>query len=542
MKPIVQEALSQLKKTRGKRKFPFYEVVIDIQNGLEPAQRLAFAQEFLALAERIKDIHAQANAHNALGGAYHQLRKPDESAYHFQQALAFFETLSIPSQVAKLYRNIGIVFWEVGDYNQALTYYQKSLSIVEDTDDTKGIARTYNNLGSLYGILNRNEEALNYFEKALDLAKKEQMQTQIAYLYNNIGEIHLNNGDPKRALEYMNLSIEASKTNPDKANVDFALLNIGKAYRLLHQNEAAKESIRSCQNLVQRGQDFGLQASCALELARIEISQGQYRLAVDHLEAALVLAEKSQVKSLLLEIYKELTETLPIVEDYRKAVDYFRKYVNEKENYFSEKTAKTLAEMETRARIQKMTQEAEFLKQKNEALKTAFRKMEQIARTDELTGLPNRREIMRKLKEQVHLYERKQIPFTVAIADLDFFKNLNDTYGHLEGDKVLKKLGKVVSSTLRGEDFIGRWGGEEFLLIFPATALAEATIVAERIRAKVEKTSFSKRKRIYHVTLTIGLAQMAPERTIDDLVSEADQWLYQGKAEGRNRVRSLMPS
>jgi diguanylate cyclase (GGDEF)-like protein len=442
----------------------------------------------------------------------------------------------MPAQIAKLYRNIGIVFWELGDYQEALKYYLQSLTIVEKTEDKKGLARTYNNLGSLYGILNRNADALTYFEKALKLSQTEHLQLQTTYLYNNIGEIYLNGGEPQKALAYFTRSIEEGSKAPETANTVYATLNIAKCYRLLGRYQESKEILESCREAIESGQDRVLHANLLLELARIAVASNYYEKALEYLENGLSLAKNAQIKTVALDIYKELTECLPRMNEYSKAVTYFREYIHLKDNYFSEKTAKMVAELETRSRIIKIAHEADLLKQKNAELRAAFKKMEQIAKTDTLTRLPNRREITGKLKEQYRLYVRKNAPFSIAIIDIDHFKKVNDTFGHIEGDRVLRKFGKLIRSALREEDFAGRWGGEEFLLIFPLTTIEEARIITERIRETVVKTSFLPKEKTVTITVTIGLSQIRDGMSVDKLLSEADTYLYEGKKTGRNRV------
>jgi diguanylate cyclase (GGDEF)-like protein len=536
MDSFLQEKIDQLKRTKGKRRFALYQIVTDIQRGLEPQERLKYGQEYLSLGYHFSDLEAQANAHNSLGGSYYQLRDLDNAAHHFQQAFELFETLNMPAQVAKLYRNIGIVFWELGDYQEALKYYLRSLAIVEKTEDKKGLARTYNNLGSLYGILNQNADALSYFEKALKLSQTEHLQLQTTYLYNNIGEIYLNTGEPQKALPYFNRSIEEGEKSSETANTAYATLNIAKCYRLLGRFNESKDTLVSCRDAIESGQDRVLHANLLLEFARIEKTARNYKEAVKYLENGLSLSKKTQIKTVALEIYKELTECLPLMKAYSKAVTYYREYLQLKDVYFSEKTAKMVAELEMRSRIIKIAHEAEWLKQKNAELKAAFKKMEQIAKTDTLTHLPNRREITGKLKEQYRLYVRKNAPFSIAIIDIDHFKKVNDSFGHIEGDRVLRKFGKLLRTSLREEDFAGRWGGEEFLLIFPLTTIEEASIITERIRETVEKTSFLPKEKMVPITVTIGLSQINDDMSMDKLLSEADARLYEGKKAGRNRI------
>jgi diguanylate cyclase (GGDEF)-like protein len=153
--------------------------------------------------------------------------------------------------------------------------------------------------------------------------------------------------------------------------------------------------------------------------------------------------------------------------------------------------------------------------------------------TDALTGLLNRHAIYPILNQELERSARYARPFSIILFDIDEFKAVNDTFGHLEGDKVLKELSKLVSGLLRKTDYACRWGGEEFLLILPETDTAEAQILAERIRMKIEDTFFTQ---VYNVTASFGVVAYRTGLGLEALIECADKALYQAKNNGRNQV------
>jgi diguanylate cyclase (GGDEF)-like protein len=155
------------------------------------------------------------------------------------------------------------------------------------------------------------------------------------------------------------------------------------------------------------------------------------------------------------------------------------------------------------------------------------------ALTDALTGLLNRHALYPILNQELDRSARYARPFSIILFDVDEFKAVNDTFGHLEGDKVLKELSNLVSGLLRKTDYAGRWGGEEFLLILPETDTAEALILAERIRMKVEDTFFTQ---IYNVTASFSVVAYRTGQNLEALLECADKALYQAKNNGRNQV------
>ncbi|MBV8201757.1 MAG: sensor domain-containing diguanylate cyclase, partial [Acidobacteria bacterium] len=162
---------------------------------------------------------------------------------------------------------------------------------------------------------------------------------------------------------------------------------------------------------------------------------------------------------------------------------------------------------------------------------------------ESLTGLLRREAILEHLDHELERAQRYGRPLTLAMADLDHFKEVNDRYGHLAGDTLLKAVSQVASEGLRSTDMIGRYGGEEFLVVLPETEIAGAVSVAEKIRSLVQKTSVPMEDgTLVRVTISIGLASLRQSHprqerlTSRDLIAAADRSLYEAKNKGRNRV------
>lgn len=174
----------------------------------------------------------------------------------------------------------------------------------------------------------------------------------------------------------------------------------------------------------------------------------------------------------------------------------------------------------------------------NESMADANRMLLLASQTDGLTGLPNHRSIHESLADEMEWAQSKGDPVTLCLFDVDHFKSFNDTFGHLAGDDCLRLLAKTVREVLRGGDILGRYGGEEFAVIFRRTSLAQAVFVAERIRSHIESTDFGHRK----VTVSLGLASSDEAfGGANELIQAADEALYAAKRGGRNRTSIHMP-
>src|SRR5690554_2006934 len=179
--------------------------------------------------------------------------------------------------------------------------------------------------------------------------------------------------------------------------------------------------------------------------------------------------------------------------------------------------------------------EASRLKVRNNLVKLA-ETHERASRTDDLTGLSNRRDMQNRLSVEFSRYQRSGHHFSIALIDLDLFKNINDQFGHAAGDDVLREFSALIGTVIRQTDVASRWGGEEFLILLPDTSLLQALALAERLRAEVAKTSFISKGARMPVTISAGVCSIAKAGSISDLLKQADINLYSAKEDGRNRI------
>ncbi|HEX9744548.1 MAG TPA: diguanylate cyclase [bacterium] len=173
-----------------------------------------------------------------------------------------------------------------------------------------------------------------------------------------------------------------------------------------------------------------------------------------------------------------------------------------------------------------------------------YEEVRRLSVTDSLTTLSNRRALMSRLENEFTRARRYKSPFSIAIADLDDFKKINDTYGHLAGDAVLRAVSAIMKESVRTVDFAGRWGGEEIALMFPQTNLEGALIACSRLRTQIEELVVEFEGVKLKVTLSIGVATLNHEdyeiKSVDDMVALADTAMYLAKASGKNQVKHFL--
>ena len=165
-----------------------------------------------------------------------------------------------------------------------------------------------------------------------------------------------------------------------------------------------------------------------------------------------------------------------------------------------------------------------------------YRELRQLMNKDSLTGLLNHVSLKLCLEREVAAAERRPVSFCFAMIDIDFFKSINDNYGHPEGDRVIKTLSRLLINRLRESDIAGRYGGEEFAVVLKNTSLEDCVKVVECIRNGFSEIQFTVGDSHYSSTFSAGIVQWTPKMTMEELVSSADEALYKAKNQGRNRV------
>lgn len=164
-------------------------------------------------------------------------------------------------------------------------------------------------------------------------------------------------------------------------------------------------------------------------------------------------------------------------------------------------------------------------------------KLVEMSRLDPMTKLLNRSHLEQVLIEEMHRSQRYGTDLSVLMIDIDFFKTINDTYGHLCGDQVIRRIANLLTDTLRRIDIVGRYGGEEFCCVLPETRADNAVVLAERLRESVEETEFVFGEETFRVTISIGVAEQGQGcETLERLIKAADDALYASKKNGRNKL------
>ncbi len=203
--------------------------------------------------------------------------------------------------------------------------------------------------------------------------------------------------------------------------------------------------------------------------------------------------------------------------------------------------SEVLRQESLREEMESLNQNLSRMKKEVDQVHEKRRALEKEIHIDPLTGIANRRALRERLKSELYRFQRYRQFFSMILFDVDRFKVINDQYGHWAGDRCLKEIIKRIKPILRETDFIGRWGGDEFLVIFPGTDLESAVAVAERLRKLIENTRFIYHKQEISLTVSVGVTEIQDADQSQEVVfNRVDKAMYKAKKSGRNKVAVIL--
>lgn len=260
---------------------------------------------------------------------------------------------------------------------------------------------------------------------------------------------------------------------------------------------------------------------------------------MDGYETCTILKSNPEFKDVPIIFLTAKVEIKDIIKGFEVGgVDYISKPYNSLELKSRVKTHLELKRVsnEEQELIEALKEANKKIENQNNELNKLLKKFEILSKTDSLTGLFNRRCILDTIEQIENDSLINNSTFSIVMSDIDFFKFVNDTYGHNFGDEVLKEIANLISSNIRKSDFLSRWGGEEFLIIFSNTTIDEAQSLAEKIRKIISEHIFKINENEIKITMTFGVSEYKKGDLIDVTIKKADNALYKGKNSGRNIV------
>jgi len=515
-----------------------------------------------------------------------------------QSALALAKAEGYRCGLGYALRNLGFCEYATGNYEEALTTLSESLTLAHRLGDQLLERDCLNYIGAVYAGMGELETALEYVEKTYRLNLGLSDEAGVAFSLNNIGILYHQMGRDEESIQVKLEGIKLARKLQDPVREAFTLCNLVPSYIALKRLEEAiqtsQQTLELCRRLqlndleikvlVNLGETLGLQGNyrtslevleqafsqayqsgskellvnCWLTMATVYLGQGSYAQALEVLRQGLGETQALGAKELEFLVHQRLAQTYKALGDFATALEHFQIYHQLEQEVRTQSAERKLRVMGIQRELDQAKAEAEIERLRSVELARALEALEQAnrekttllhqleARTaelalkviqDPLTRLYNRRYLEESLANEFGQAWQMGWPLSIAIMDVDNFKQVNDNFSHLVGDMVLQTVAGIIQANARSTDIVARYGGEEFVLVLPRTAPEAAIRVCERIRQAVEDHNWSNIHPNLGVTLSLGLCSDIGLPNHEKMLDAADTKLYQAKRAGKNRIK-----
>ena len=498
------------------------------------------AREAIDLARATGDVAGEAQALYCLGRNLHSRADYPAVIETQNSALALFRALGDPHGEARCSNLLGITHRQLSDYGRALELYDAALKGFRDTGDRKWQARVLSNIGSVEIQLGNHGAALDLFDQALDLRREIGDNEGVGFDLNNAaagrvaraanlraaGELDACQADAEMALKLLERALAIAREFGYRRLEAYCLQTMGEAYQAMARPDLALGMADNFLLLARESNDRWIEAHGQACVGELRHQVGDHRAALAQLAQALSAFEalgsrdeSARVLRILSQVHESLDQLADALACVRKAGAIEQRLRTEE----AESRARALA---ARRRLDQARMETE--------------RYRRLAMEDALTGLANRRQVDERLEALLREGRKTGAVVTVALADVDHFKGINDRFSHAVGDEVLRCVGEILRAHCRLGDLAGRYGGEEFMLVFRHLDMRQAIEACERVRKAVEAWDWKSIHPMLRVTLSMGLASSSSFDTQQGLLDAADHWLYEAKHHGRNQIQPLV--
>ncbi len=496
----------------------------------EPARGAALAREAIELARATGDTPGEAQALYCYPTVFETQNR----------ALALFRAMGNGEGEARCSNLLGITHRQLSDYGRALEMYEVALKGFRAAGDLKWQARVISNIGAVEIQLGNHTAALELFDHALDLRRETQDNEGAGFDLNNAAFGHIQKAlqhraasdlasceaEAENALRLLDRALAIARQYGYKRLEAYCLQTMGEAYQAMARPEVALGLADQFLKLAHESDDKWIEAYGLSCIGAIKHQLGHAVEGVALLKRALHTFETLGSRDECARVLRGLSEAHESAGNLNEALACLRRAGVIEQSLRSEDTERRARALSARRRLDQASQETEHYKR--------------LAMEDSLTGLANRRQLDERLAALMREANTRGTVVTVALADVDHFKGINDRFSHAVGDEVLRCVGEILRAHCRLGDLAGRYGGEEFMLVFRSLDMRSSNEICERVRRGVEIYDWKSIHPHLRVTLSMGLASSASFEHAQGVLDAADHWLYEAKHHGRNQVQPLV--
>ncbi len=474
----------------------------------------------------------------------------------YERAGEQFQRVGDDTGRADALRGMGIVYERLDAFDRALECLVAALHLYEAQGVLPSKARTFNSMGVVYSRSGRPEDGLATYALAYRLHQQLGNRLDAAFVRNNMGINLKNLGRYAEAEEAL---LEAARLLDETGSGYYAgaLSNLALVYERQGRLGEAEAAHRQATELAGRHGLAYLENESRLCLGRFYLEQDRLADARPLLEATLAYSRTAQLPAKEAEAHQALARLCQRTGELAQAIEHLEAAYRLERQVFNEQSDRRLKNMQVSLQVEQARREADLQRREREALEHAYRelealhaalqqameqkdallaRLEQLSREDALTGLFNRRYLDQRLAEEFARARRYRRPLTVAMVDIDNFKQINDQLSHAIGDQTLKQVAQILRQTLRKTDIIARYGGEEFAIVLLEADMETAQQICQKVRDVVESYPWHAIHPDLRVTVSIGLSNDLSLPNHEKLLADADRWLYQAKGSGKNKV------
>ena len=508
----------------------------------DAARGAQLAREALELARATGDVPGEAQALYCLGrNLYCQADYP--GVFETQStALALFRSLCDGAGEARCHNLLGITHRQLSDFGRALELYEMALKGFREADDLKWQARVTSNIGNVEIELGNHLAALELFDQALEIRRQIADHEGAGFDLNNAAYGHIQRalqlraaGDAEScqlecetALRLLDRALSLARQFAYKRLEAFCLQTMGEAYQAMAQPQIALAMADTFLKLARESNDRWIEAYGHACVGELQHQMGDNAESLVHLVRALATFEALGARDQVARVLRGLSQVHEALDQVGAALSCIRRAGALEQALRNEEAESRARALAARRRLEQARMEAE--------------RYRRLAMEDALTGLANRRQLDERLQALMREARKAGAAVTVALADVDHFKGINDRFSHAVGDEVLRCVGEILRAHCRLGDLAGRYGGEEFMLVFRHLEMPAAAEICERIRRAVEAWDWKSIHPQLRVTLSMGLASSASFDDAQGVLDAADHWLYEAKHHGRNQIQPLVHS
>lgn len=495
-------------------------------------EALADIEAGIAIARRVGDDPLLADGLSLRGSTRSLLGEQSRAIPDLLAAQQLYQNAGRRDDAESLLQDIAISYRRMGELDKAREYLEQNAEYARKLGDWSQLGSNLLQQGYLAEDQGRLDDALASYQRVVDLAQRHGSDYDLATAWLAMAWPWMLRGDHDRALALVQRARTGFAALGDESNDDMVYLRLGQAYAGLGRHRQALDYYERAAEALARSGNRRYLALLYRARARSEQALGDGEAAFADLERYIDLhesitgAERGQQAQLLRSQFDSDRQRM---ENTRMA----------REQALRDRQLQTLLQARRWQWVAMGLGGVLLLLLGGLVVRQLARmkRLREIASTDPLTGVANRRSIEQLGEAAVARAHAAGAPLTALVLDIDHFKQVNDGHGHPAGDKVLARIAETFRHGLRQFDLLGRTGGEEFLVLLPGTGLEQAGAIAERLRTGIETMDCDDLARGLAVTVSIGMAALrAPGDTLQQLVERADAALYRAKNNGRNRI------